>query len=182
MSDDQKVVLVDETDNQVGIEDKMEAHRNGGKLHRAFSIFVFNSKGQTLLQQRAAKKYHAPKLWANTCCSHPFPGEDIMHAAHRRLGEEMGMDCNMHEAFSFIYKAPVGNGLTEWEFDHVVLGFSDQEPKPNADEVMAYKWVSLEELQEDIKANPDQYVPWLKISFDRLRDAYKKERDSRTAE
>ena len=175
MSDDQKVVLVDENDKQIGTEDKMEAHRNGGKLHRAFSIFVFNSKGQTLLQQRAATKYHAPKLWANTCCSHPFPGEDIMHAAHRRLGEELGMDCDMKESFSFVYRAPVGNELTEWEFDHVVIGFSDKDPIPNKDEVMAYKWVDLKSLREDIKDNPDTYVPWLKISFDRLEEAYNNE-------
>lgn len=179
MSDDQKVILVDENDNPIGEEDKMDAHKNGGKLHRAFSIFVFNSKGETLLQQRAATKYHAPMLWANTCCSHPFPREDIMHAAHRRLMEELDMDCGMHEAFSFVYKAPVGNGLTEWEFDHVVIGFSDDDPVPNKDEVMAYRWMGLDSLREDMKKNPDMYVPWLKISFDRLKEAYNREAKNR---
>ncbi len=173
MSDDQKVILVDEKDREIGLEDKMKAHQNGAKLHRAFSVFVFNKNGETLMQQRAATKYHGALLWSNTCCSHPFPGEDVLHAAHRRLGEELGFDCEMMEAFSFTYHVPMDKGLSEWEFDHVVFGFYDGKVKPNRDEVETTKWVSLEELKRDVTVNPSRYSPWLRICIDKVISAHK---------
>jgi isopentenyl-diphosphate delta-isomerase len=156
-------VLVDENDNEIGIEEKIKAHENGGKLHRAFSIFVFNSRGELLLQKRAETKYHAPGLWTNTCCSHPRPGESLEDAVHRRLKEEMGFDCELKRVFHVIYKADVGNGLTEWEFDHVFIGKFDGEPKPNPEEASDWKWVSLEEVERDVKEHPEKYTPWFRI-------------------
>jgi isopentenyl-diphosphate delta-isomerase len=172
--DRQKVVLVDEHDNEVGIEDKLEAHKNGGKLHRAFSIFVFNSKGETMLQKRAEGKYHSAGKWSNTCCSHPAPGEAVIEAAHRRLKEEMGFDCDMEEKFSFIYRADVGNGLTEWEYDHVIFGRYDGEPNINKEEASAYKWISLDMLKKDVEENPQNYTPWLRICLDRVIEEFRK--------
>ncbi len=174
MIDRQKVVLVDEHDNEVGIEDKLEAHKNGGKLHRAFSIFVFNSKGETMLQKRAEGKYHSAGKWSNTCCSHPAPGEAVMEAAHRRLKEEMGFDCSMQEKFSFIYKADVGNGLTEWEYDHVIFGKYEGKPNINKEEASAYKWVSLDSLKKDVEEHPENYTPWLRICLDRVIEEFEK--------
>jgi isopentenyl-diphosphate delta-isomerase len=170
-NDTQKVILVDENDREIGLEDKLKAHQNGAKLHRAISIFVFNSKGETMLQQRAMTKYHSKGLWSNTCCSHPYPGESIEAAAHRRLQEEMGFDCPMHEVFAFTYKADVGNGLTEHEYDHVLFGSYDGEPKPNSEEAMGYRWVSLDELSNEIRENPTMFTPWLRLIIDRVRSA-----------
>lgn len=172
-SDTQKVILVNEKDYQIGLEDKMAAHQNGAKLHRAISIFVFNSKGETMLQQRAMGKYHSQGKWSNTCCSHPMPNESVSDAAHRRLKEEMGFDCEMQEAFNFIYKADVGNGLTEHEYDHVLFGSYDGEPKLNKNEAMGFKWISLDRLEKDIKISPDEFTPWLRIAFDRVKASYK---------
>ena len=157
--------MVDEKDKEVGVEEKLKAHQNGGKLHRAFSIFVFNSKGEILLQKRAKEKYHSALLWTNTCCSHPRPDEDIEAAARRRLKEEMGFDCDLEEKFSFIYKIDFENGLSENEFDHVFFGKFDGEPKPDSKEVADWKWVSVEELKQDIKENSEKYTFWLKDSF-----------------
>ena len=173
-NDLQQVILVDEKDRQLGLEDKMGAHQNGAKLHRAFSVFVFNSKGETLLQQRAMSKYHSQGKWTNTCCSHPMPGETAEQAAHRRLKEEMGFDCEMREAFSFIYRADVGNGLTEHEFDHVFFGTYEGKPKPDKDEVMDYRWVSLDELKKEIQKTPEAFTPWLRIGLDRVISSYGK--------
>ncbi len=167
-NDTTRVILVDDNDKQIGTEDKLKAHMDGGKLHRAISIFVFNTKGETMLQRRALSKYHTPGLWSNTCCSHPFPGEKTIDAAHRRLKEEMGFDCNMKEEFSFVYKAPVGNGLTEWEYDHVIFGNYDSAPNPDPKEAMDWKWISLSELKRDISSNPEKYTPWLKIVIDKV--------------
>ncbi len=163
-----KVILVDENDNQIGIEDKLLAHSNGGKLHRAISIFIFNSKGETMLQKRASTKYHTPSKWTNTCCSHPNPGESVVDASHRRLKEEMGFDCDLQEKFSFVYHAEVGNGLKENEFDHVFFGTYDKTPNPNPEEADDWKWITLENLESDIKSNPDIYTPWLKIVIDKV--------------
>lgn len=163
MSDDQDVILVDENDNQIGTENKLKAHQEGGKLHRAFSVFIFNSKGETLLQQRASVKYHAPLIWSNACCSHPFPGEPVLEASHRRLREELGFDCPLDEKFTFIYREPVGNDLTEYEFDHVIFGNYEGEMHLNKDEVETVKWISLEELSSEIERNSDKYSPWLRI-------------------
>ncbi|RLJ08892.1 MAG: isopentenyl-diphosphate delta-isomerase [Candidatus Aenigmatarchaeota archaeon] len=164
----EKVILVDEKDNEIGTEEKIKAHQNGGKLHRAFSIFIFNSQGQMLIHRRAAIKYHSPGLWTNACCSHPRPGESLKEAVHRRLKEEMGFDCELEESFSFIYKADVGNGLTEWEFDHVFTGRFDGEPEPNPKEVDDWKWMNIDELKKDIEQNPEKYTPWFRIAFERV--------------
>jgi len=162
------VVLVDENDNRLGLEEKLKAHQNGGKLHRAISIFVFNSGKEIMLQRRSLAKYHAGGLWANTCCSHPRDGEPVEAAGHRRLMEEMGFDCGLKEAFSFIYHADVGNGLRENEYDHVLVGRYDLPPKPNPAEVSGWKFMGLEGLSEDIRANPDAYAPWLRIALPRM--------------
>jgi isopentenyl-diphosphate Delta-isomerase len=162
------VILVDEQDRQIGTEEKMKAHENGGKLHRAFSVFVFNSQGKLLIQRRALAKYHCAGIWANTCCSHPFPGESLGDAAHRRLIEEMGFDCDLRETFSFIYKADFENGLTEWEFDHVFVGKFDEEVKPDPEEVGEFEWVEPEQLKKDIEENPKKYAEWFKISVGRV--------------
>lgn len=162
------VVLVDEKDTQIGIMEKMAAHIVP-RLHRAFSIFIFNSKGELLLQQRAFSKYHSPGLWTNTCCSHPRDGETLEAATARRLMEEMGLSCDMHEVFTFIYKAPVGLGLIEHEFDHVWFGQSDDVPAINTEEVASYKYMSLDDIAEDMKAHPESYTEWFKISFEEVR-------------
>ena len=167
------VVLVDEKDREIGTEDKLLAHQNGGMLHRAFSIFVFNRKGELLLQRRAMAKYHTPGKWTNTCCSHPFPNEGVLDAAHRRLREEMGFDCEMKEEFAFTYLAEVGNGLTENEYDHVIFGAYDRDPEPNPDEAMASRWVGLEELNKEIKANSGDFTPWLRMIVEKVI-AYRK--------
>lgn len=162
------VVLVDEHDNKVGLEEKLRAHQNGGKLHRAFSVFVFNSKMELMLQQRALSKYHAGGLWTNTCCSHPFDGEPMIEAGQRRLKEEMGFVCELSEAFSFIYHADVGNGLRENEYDHVLIGRYDMPPKINPDEAAGWKFISLEALTGDIKKEPNLYTPWLVIALPKV--------------
>lgn len=164
----ENVILVDENDTQIGIMEKMAAHIVP-RLHRAFSIFLFNSKGDLLLQQRAFTKYHSPGLWTNTCCSHPRNGETMEQATSRRLMEEMGITCEMHETFTFIYKAPVGLGLIEHEFDHVFFGQTDDIPVINTDEVTAWKYMSLDDIAEDMNAHPECYTEWFKISFDEVR-------------
>jgi len=161
------VVIVNKNDMPLGTMEKMEAHEKG-VLHRAFSIFVFNSKNQLLLQRRASEKYHSPDLWTNTVCSHPRAGEDTLDAANRRLDEEMGMSCELKELFSFVYKAPVGKGLKEHEFDHVLAGVTDAEPVLNPEEVSEYKYVTLDWVNKDIQENPEQYTVWFKIAFKEL--------------
>ena len=162
------VILVDQDDRQIGQMEKQAAHLDP-HLHRAFSVFVFNSRGELLLQQRAFSKYHSPGLWTNTCCSHPRDGETVMEAANRRLKEEMGMRCELREVYSFIYKAPVGQGLTEHEFDHVLIGHTDEPPCINTEEVAAWKYTSLDDLENDIRLHPEQYTEWFKITFDEMR-------------
>ncbi|WP_246175236.1 isopentenyl-diphosphate Delta-isomerase, partial [Tenacibaculum aiptasiae] len=141
----EQVILVDEQDNPIGLMEKIEAHEKA-LLHRAFSVFVFNSKGELMLQQRAAEKYHSPLLWTNTCCSHQRDGETSLEAGKRRLQEEMGFVCELEEVFWFIYKAPFDNGLTEHELDHVMVGKFEGEPEINKEEVEAYKWMLLEDV------------------------------------
>ena len=167
----ENVILVNEQDEVVGTMPKMGAHIEG-KLHRAFSVFVFNSEGELLLQQRAADKYHSGGKWSNTCCSHPRPGEDTLGAAHRRLYEEMGLKCELNEAFSFIYKVEMDGGLTEHEYDHVYIGASDAQPVPDPGEVAAYCYQSMSELEEKLISEPDQYSEWLKICFSRVNNIY----------
>jgi isopentenyl-diphosphate delta-isomerase len=161
------ILTVDEKDNVTGKEEKIKAHREG-ILHRAFSIFVFNSKGELLLQKRAESKYHSGGLWTNTCCSHQRADENLEEAIHRRLKEEMGFDCELKEAFTFTYRVKFDNGLFENEYDHVFFGKFDGKPEPNPKEVDDWKWVSLEELKKDIEENPDDYTYWLKVSIDRV--------------
>lgn len=163
----EQVILVDENDRQVGLMEKQAAHVNP-HLHRAFSIFIFNSKGELLMQQRALSKYHSPGLWTNTCCSHPRDGETLTEATSRRLMEEMGMTCEMHEVYTFIYKAPVGHGLTEHEFDHVWIGRSDETPQINREEVESWKYMSLSDLKVDIQLHPELYTEWFKITFEEM--------------
>ncbi len=170
----EEVILVDENDNQIGTAEKLAAHQNGGRLHRAISVFVFNKKGETMLQKRAMVKYHSVGQWGNTVCSHPRPGEKVMDAAHRRLKEEMGFDCELKEAFNFPYKAAdIGNGLTEQEYDHIIFGFYDGEPVCNKDEVMDWRWVGLDTLKADIGKSPNDYVAWLRLMIDRVIEARK---------
>ena len=163
----EQVILVDEQDNPTGLMEKQAAHI-GPHLHRAFSVFIFNSKGELLLQQRALSKYHSPGLWTNTCCSHPRDGETVTEAATRRLMEEMGMTCEMREVYTFIYKAPVGQGLTEHEFDHVLIGQSDAVPNINTDEVASWKYMGLDTLSKDIELYPELYTEWFKITFEEM--------------
>ncbi|MEM4268351.1 MAG: isopentenyl-diphosphate Delta-isomerase [Candidatus Woesearchaeota archaeon] len=158
------VVLVNKKNRKVGVAEKIEAHKRG-LLHRAFSIFVFNKKGELLIQKRALTKYHSGGIWANSVCSHPKPGEFLLQAAHRRLKEEMGFDCRLKKEFCFIYKASFKNGLTENEYDCVIAGRTDTTPKPNPEEVADYAWISVGKLKKDIKKNPEKYSVWLKIAL-----------------
>lgn len=160
---EEKVILVDKDDNKIGVEGKMEAHRNGGKLHRAFSVFILNSKGEALIQKRADNKYHSAGLWANSCCSHPRIEESLEDAAHRRLEEEMGFDCKLKEFFTLTYKLELDNDLWEWEFDHIFIGRFNNDPNPNPQEVSAWKWIDLNKLKEEIKENSNKYAPWFKL-------------------
>ena len=168
MMDKVEVVLVDHEDNPRGTMEKMEAHRKG-LLHRAFSVFVFNDQGKLMLQQRALHKYHSPGLWSNTCCSHPYPGEKVEAAAHRRLQEEMGFDCELQHAFSFVYRAELDQGMTEHELDHVFTGLAGKEPIINPDEVNDWKWVEVDELVQDMETNPEKYTVWFRIIFKEFR-------------
>ena len=161
---EENVILVDVLDNQLGLMPKMEAHEKA-VLHRAFSVFIFNDKGELMLQQRAAHKYHSPLLWTNTCCSHQRDGESNMEAGKRRLIEEMGFKTNLKEIFSFVYKAPFDNGLTEHELDHVMIGNFNGVPKINPDEVASFKWMTLEAVKKDIELQPNIYTAWFKIIF-----------------
>jgi len=161
---EEQVILVNQKDEPIGLCPKMEAHEKA-LLHRAFSVFIFNDKGELLLQQRAAHKYHSPELWTNTVCSHQRQGETNLQAGKRRLKEEMGLKAGLKEVFHFIYKAPFENGLTEHELDHVMIGFSNENPQINPDEVMDYRWERLENIEADIKKHPSNYTEWFKIIF-----------------
>ena len=172
MSDD-KVILVDKNDNQVGLMPKLEAHEKG-LLHRAFSVFIFNNEYKLLLQKRATSKYHSGGLWTNTCCSHPREGEDISEAANRRLFEEMGIKTSLRKVYDFIYKAELDNGLTENEFDHVFYGVYDKEPKINLEEADDYKWIDMDSLNDDINNNGGNYTVWFKIAFEYFYNYLKK--------
>jgi len=161
------VILVDREDNEVGAMEKMEAHRTGA-LHRAVSVFLFNSAGELLLQQRAAGKYHSPLLWTNTCCSHPRPGETAAAAADRRLLEEMGLVCELHHAFDFYYEADMGNGLTEHELDHIFVGYTRIQPLINRKEANDWKYESINNVRQQIEQHPEQFTEWFKLIFEPL--------------
>lgn len=163
------VQLVNEQDVEIGVMEKLTAHEQG-LLHRALSVFIFNSKGEMLLHQRAAHKYHSALLWTNACCTHPRPSEPLIDAASRRLEEEMGMSAQVNFAFSFIYKAEFENGLTEYEYDHVFIGNSDSIPSPNKDEVAGYKYLSMEKIEEWIIKSPEDFTIWFRLIFDKIKN------------
>ncbi len=166
MNSTEYVILVDENNNRLGVMEKQEAHQKA-LLHRAFSVLVFNSKNEMLLQQRALGKYHSAGLWTNTCCSHPRDNEETIDAAHRRLKEEMGFDCELTELFNFIYHAPLDNGLTEHELDFVYVGRHDKEPETNKNEVAAYRWIKIDKLMEEIRTQPERFTYWFRIIMKR---------------
>ncbi len=163
----EELIIVDIKDKEIGSGEKMQVHKDG-KLHRAFSIFVFNSKNELLLQKRAKIKYHSGGLWTNTCCGHPRVGEETIDAALRRLKEEVGFDCPLKETFNFIYKAKLDNNLFEHEFDHVFIGKHDQDPIPNPEEVEDWKWIDLKDLLKDVKCNPQNYTHWFNVSMEKV--------------
>ena len=163
------VVLVNPRDQETGLMEKMEAHRKGA-LHRAFSFFIFNSKGEWLLQQRAHAKYHSGGLWTNACCSHPRKGETAAMAATRRLQEEMGFYCQAKPLFHFIYRSEFSNSLIEHELDHVCVGYSDQMPKINRNEVAGYRYISTQALEFEMKAYPEHFTVWFRICYEQVKD------------
>lgn len=167
------LILVDEQDNEIGTIEKWPAHQKA-LLHRAFSVFIFNSKGELLLQQRAYGKYHSPGLWSNTCCSHPLKSELIEESLSRRLMEEMGMICDLYFQFKFIYHHTFDNGLTEHEFDHVYFGITDSAPVLNPDEVNAWRFLSMKKLEDEIKQNPENFTAWLKICLPEIKLYFEK--------
>ncbi|MEO5984320.1 MAG: isopentenyl-diphosphate Delta-isomerase [Ferruginibacter sp.] len=162
-----EVILVNGEDEQIGTMEKMQAHAKG-LLHRAFSVFICNSKGEMLIQQRADKKYHSGGLWTNACCSHPMPGENIESAAHRRLKEEMGFDTTLNKAFSFSYKASFTNGLIENEYDHVFSGIYDGAIQPIENEVKDYCYMSVSAIKDSLATHPAKYTEWFKIAFPKV--------------
>lgn len=161
------VILVDANDVQTGVAEKMEAHQKA-LLHRAFSVFIFNLKGEMLIHQRAMEKYHSGGKWTNACCGHPRPNETTAEAASRRLTEEMGFTCTLDEKFSFTYKAELDHQLSEHEIDHVFFGQFEGDPLPDSNEVMSYKWVSIAALKQDVELNPGTYTAWFKICLDEV--------------
>lgn len=165
------VILVDEDDKVIGQMEKMEAHEKA-ILHRAFSVFILNDKNEIMLQQRAKDKYHSPLLWTNTCCSHQRIGETNIEAGKRRLKEEMGFETELKELFHFIYKAPFDNGLTEHELDHVMVGYYNDKPKINNEEVESWLWMSIEDIKNDIENHPEKYTIWFKIIFKEFSDHF----------
>jgi isopentenyl-diphosphate Delta-isomerase len=163
----ENLILVDEEDRQIGTGEKMAVHREG-RLHRCFSIFIFNRKKQVLLQKRSQSKYHSGGLWTNTCCGHPLDGEPTEDAASRRLEEEMGFHAAMKEVFSFIYKARLDSGLMEHEYDHVFVGQYDGVIAPNPEEADGFEWEDVDFVESDMDANPERYTVWSKIAFRKL--------------
>jgi isopentenyl-diphosphate delta-isomerase len=168
----EQVILVDANDKVVGYEEKLKAHQQG-LLHRAFSVFIFNNKGELLLQRRAMHKYHSAGLWTNTCCSHQRPDEDTVAAARRRLKEEMGMECEVKPLFSFIYRTEFENGLIEHELDHVLIGTCNDNPSPDAEEVMEWEWVNTSTLLQKIHTYPEHYTYWFRQLLPKVLDAVK---------
>ena len=157
-------ILVDQSDNKIGLMDKMEAHEKG-VLHRAFSVFIFNKCNELMLQKRAHSKYHSPGLWTNTCCSHQRDDESNIEAGKRRLFEEMGFTTDLAETTSFIYRAAFDNDLIEHELDHILIGSFENPPNINKIEVDSWRWMQLEDIKEDIEINPNNYTVWFKIIF-----------------
>ncbi|MDG1822740.1 MAG: isopentenyl-diphosphate Delta-isomerase [Flavobacteriaceae bacterium] len=164
---EEHVILVDTSDQPIGLMPKLEAHEKG-VLHRAFSVFILNNEGQLMLQQRALHKYHSPGLWTNTCCSHQRDGESNLAAGKRRLKEEMGFVTELREVTSFIYKAPFDNGLTEHELDHIMIGQYEGTPSINPEEVADWKWMDIEDVRSDIKEYPQRYTVWFMLIFEKF--------------
>lgn len=164
----QQVILVDSRDQPVGAMGKLEVHQKG-LLHRAFSIFIFNAKGEMLLQRRALGKYHSGGLWTNACCSHPTPGEETKMAAHRRLVEELGFDTPLEKIFDFVYKYEFENGLTEHEFDHVFAGYYNEEVRPDPAEVMETSFRSVADIHHSLQTNPEQFTAWFKLALPKMQ-------------
>jgi isopentenyl-diphosphate Delta-isomerase len=164
---DQHVILVNQNDEILGIKEKLIAHKEG-LLHRAFSIIVFNDYKELLLQRRALSKYHSAGLWTNTCCSHPNPEENIEDSIHKRLSFEMGFDCNLYFGFSFLYKIKFKNGLTENEFDHVYYGFYNDLPQINYNEVMDFRWASIDALKKEVAESPQNFTAWFPLILEKL--------------
>lgn len=169
MNEREEVILVDETDQPLGRMEKMEAHRRA-VLHRAFSVFIFNSSGEMLLQQRAPEKYHSAGLWTNACCSHPRPGEDTRDAAGRRLFEELGFRTDLEKVFSFTYRSEFENGLTEHEFDHVFVGKYDLQPNPDRKEVSDYRYQSMQDIETALMARPGEFTSWFRLAFPLVKE------------
>jgi len=165
-TDNDMLILVDKNDNEIGTEQKLKAHKEG-LLHRAFSIFIFNSEGKMLMTRRAKSKYHWGGFWSNACCSHPRQGEDLEHAAHRRLEEELGFECELKELFSIVYKAKSENGIYEHEYDHIFIGRYDGEVKADPEETDEIRWVDPEELEKEIY-DSTRFTPWFQIAFAKL--------------
>jgi isopentenyl-diphosphate delta-isomerase len=176
----EQVILVNERDEEIGIMEKMEAHQKA-LLHRAFSVFIFNSKGEMLMQQRALTKYHSGGLWTNACCSHPKPGEATLKAAERRLQEEMGFNTGLDKVFDFTYKAPFDNGLTEHEFDHVFVGSFEGEIKPSVVEVRDYCYKKMEDISESLQSHPQKYTAWFHLAFPKVYEWWHDEKDARAS-
>ncbi len=165
----EQVILVDENDIATGVMEKIAAHEKG-ILHRAFSVFIFNSQGQMLVQQRSLNKYHSAGLWTNACCSHPRPGEDTHIAANRRLQEELGFDTPINKVFDFIYRSVFENGLTEHEFDHVFVGYYNNEITPDPAEVAAFRYIEMDEIEVLLQTQPEQFTAWFHIAFPKIMD------------
>ena len=161
------IILVDEHDRPIGEEEKMRTHERG-LLHRAFSVWIFNTEGELMLQQRALGKYHCGGMWTNTCCSHPRPDETTIDAAHRRLQEEMGFDCDLREVMEFIYHVDFPNGLPEHEYLHVFIGQHDTSPILNPEEASDFRWISIKELRENIAIDPEKYTYWSRLTLEKL--------------
>ena len=170
-NNEDRVVLVDADDEEVGTMSKTRAHEEG-RLHRAFSIFIFNSQGRLLLQRRAAHKYHSGGLWTNSCCSHPRPGESIAQAASRRLKEELGFTCDLSQEFNFTYRADVGAGFIEHEFDHVFFGTYDGHVSPDPSEVSDVRWMRMNDLADDLRTSSEQYTAWLNVCWPRIWERF----------
>ncbi len=164
---EERVVLVNEHDEDLGTMGKLKAHQIGA-LHRAFSVFLFDEKGRLMVHQRADDKYHSPGLWTNTCCSHPRPDESVLDAAQRRLIEEMGIDTPLEQKFSFVYKAEFENGLTEHELDHVLFGFWSGGAKPDPREAQDWKYITLDELDADMERDPEKFTIWLRTCWNEV--------------
>jgi isopentenyl-diphosphate delta-isomerase len=162
------LILVDAANNEIGTAPKLPAHEQG-LLHRAFSVFIVNRDGEILMQRRAAVKYHSAGRWSNTCCGHPRPGERVEAAALRRLGEEMGIACELKPVAIFQYRADVGHGLVENEIDHLFVGVCDDIPVPNPEEVDEWMYVSPDALAARISRNPDSFSAWLPDAFGHVR-------------